>query len=133
MYIFLRIVIWLLRAVSRGEDLTKSGERITDETLEKKEACVASITDLVYRIPHRQTLWGWKYMEWEGVIDKLPAFYRSISTSLSCRETPQHSAMYQENDSSISPQLIEKILDIYMCDLTADSQPEPSLGALTVW
>ena len=57
MYIFLRIVIWLLRAVSRGEDLTKSGERITDdEALEQKEACVASITDLVYRIPPRQTL-----------------------------------------------------------------------------
>ena len=58
MYIFLRIVIWLLRAVSRGEDLTKSGERITDdEALEQKEeAYVASITDSVYRIPHRQTL-----------------------------------------------------------------------------
>ena len=50
-------MIWLLRAVSRGEDLTKSGERITDdETLEEKEACVASITDSVYRIPPRQTL-----------------------------------------------------------------------------
>ena len=63
----------------------------------------------------------------------LPAFCRSFSTSLSCRETPQHSAMYQENYSLISPLLIEKILDIYMCDLTADSQPKPSLGALTVW